>query len=542
MPKTRILIVEDEQIIAFNLKSRLEKIGYEVVGFVPTGAEALATAAAQRPDLILMDIMLDGPMDGVETAVRIGGELDIPFIYLTASSDVATVARAKESNPLAYLVKPFDENLLRITLEMALYKHSAERRIRQAELRLRKINDCLLGFEVAALDNITALLGLCGELLEAQAVLYCRWSPDGTPLQILWRDDGRTPVLTHRGDCSVCSDIRNNPSDGVVALDRQALTRSCVAVQTGGAAAPLSGLGIAVRDNGREIGALSVHFSGLHDSGIEPGVETVDLLGIISSAIRIEENRHAALEGQRQLQEQLVQSQKLEAIGTMAGGVAHEINNPLMGIINYAQLILDRLPRDSGALAEFAGEIIKEGDRIAAIVRNLLAFARKDAEGLTANRADLIINDALGLARRMLEKDEIRMVVTIPGDLPHILCKRQQLVQVLVNLLNNARDTSNARYPGFHEAKKIFVEASQRSEEGKLMVRIDVRDQGEGIPAEIAGKVFDPFFSTKPKYLGTGLGLSVSYGIVKEQAGALSFDTVPGAGSTFHVDIPAVEA
>jgi signal transduction histidine kinase/AmiR/NasT family two-component response regulator len=535
--KTSILIVEDEQIIAFNLKSRLEKLGYEVVAFVPNGEEALKVAAARRPDLVLMDIMLEGPLDGVETATRLGAELDIPFIYLTASSDDATIARAKTTNPLGYLVKPFDENLLRITLEMALYKHSAEHRIRQAEQRIRKINDCLLGFGVSALDNITALLGLCGELLAARAVLYCRWLADAAPLQILWRDDGRAPRLIHRADCSVCFDIRNDPAEGVIPLDPQALARSCVAVQGDGAAAAGAGLGIALRDNGREIGVLTVHFSAPREGSMEAS----GLLGIISSAIRIEENRHAALEAQRDLQEQLVQSQKLEAIGTMAGGVAHEINNPLMGIINYAQLIVDRLPPDCGSLPTFAAEIIKEGERIAAIVRNLLAFARKDIEEPTPNRADSIINDALGLARRMLEKDEIGMVVTVPEGLPHILCKRQQIVQVLLNLLNNARDTSNARYPGYNADKRIFVEAALRTEAGKKMVRIDVRDQGEGIQPEIVSKLFDPFFSTKPRHLGTGLGLSVSYGIVKEHAGALTFDTVPGAGTTFHVDLPVVE-
>ncbi len=148
MAKTRIMIVEDESITAMSLEKRLTKQGYDVVAVVASGEEAVQRAGAMSPDLVLMDIMLEGEMDGVEAAGRITAGLDVPIIYLTAYADENTLLRAKVTQPFAYLLKPFQERELLVTIEMALYKHEMEKKLKRSEqwlsATLKGIGDAVL--------------------------------------------------------------------------------------------------------------------------------------------------------------------------------------------------------------------------------------------------------------------------------------------------------------------------------------------------------------------------------------------------------------
>jgi len=240
------------------------------------------------------------------------------------------------------------------------------------------------------------------------------------------------------------------------------------------------------------------------------------------------------------LESQLRQSQKMEALGTLAGGVAHEINNPINGIMNYAQLISDRLPPDS-PLRKFTGEIIRETDRVAEIVRNLLTFARQEKPLRQTTSLNEIIKDALGLMRTVMRHDQITLALDIPDNLPLVECHSQQIQQVVMNLLTNARDALNEKYPQYHEDKIIHMAARQFEKEGKPWIRLTVEDHGAGIPREIRARLFDPFFTTKLGKGGTGLGLAISHGIVKDHSGELHFDTETGRFTRFHVDLPVSE-
>ncbi|AEH61369.1 response regulator receiver protein [Methanosalsum zhilinae DSM 4017] len=134
MTDIRILIVEDENIVGLEIKKRLKKLGYSVHAVAKTGEEAIIKTAATSPDIILMDIMLKGEMDGIETARQIKNQHNIPIIYLTAYSDEETISRAKETNPHGYILKPFQEDDMKITIEMALHKHrmNMDRKTEQA--------------------------------------------------------------------------------------------------------------------------------------------------------------------------------------------------------------------------------------------------------------------------------------------------------------------------------------------------------------------------------------------------------------------------
>ncbi|MBT3380651.1 MAG: PAS domain S-box protein [Lentisphaerae bacterium] len=258
----------------------------------------------------------------------------------------------------------------------------------------------------------------------------------------------------------------------------------------------------------------------------------------LQATVRDISGRKAAEERQRQLEGQLRQAQKLEAIGTLAGGVAHEINNPINGIMNYAQLIIDRLGNGNEAIAGFAGEIIHETDRVATLVRNLLQFARNEQQPQSLTRIADVVDATLSLTRTIVARNRVTLEVDVPDDLPHIVCQGQQIEQVLVNLLTNAHAALSEEPPGRDEPKTIRISARGFEEGDKSWLRLTVEDNGPGIPEEVKARIFDPFFTTKRPEKGTGLGLSISHTIVTDHCGRLSVESEPGQGSRFHVDLP----
>lgn len=245
-------------------------------------------------------------------------------------------------------------------------------------------------------------------------------------------------------------------------------------------------------------------------------------------------NRKQAEQAQLELLAQLQQTQKLESIGTLASGVAHEINNPLMGMLNYAELIGDA---GDQTLKHRSQMILKEGNRIAKIVRNLLSFARQDQEEHSLAAMVDIIDSSLSLVGSILRKDQITIELDIPDDLPTVKCRSQQIEQVVINLLTNARDALNVQYPEYDENKLIRIAVRTFEKDGVDWIRTTVEDHGPGISEQKSERIFDPFFTTKARHEGTGLGLSVSYGIVREHHGELTVESVPNEYTRFHMDL-----
>jgi len=235
------------------------------------------------------------------------------------------------------------------------------------------------------------------------------------------------------------------------------------------------------------------------------------------------------------LEAQLRQSQKLESIGTLASGVAHEVNNPLTGIINYADLIQGRVKDQE--LKEFAEGIMEEGHRVAKIVKNLLTFARREKEHHSPAYVSDIIEASLSLTRAVLRKDQITLEEDIAEDIPKVKCRSQQIQQVLMNLLTNARDALNRRFEGYDKNKLLKVSVRELERDGASWVRTTVEDHGAGISEDIIHRIFDPFFTTKSRAEGTGLGLSVSYGIIRDHHGELLVESEPGKYTRLHVDL-----
>ncbi|PRQ09194.1 protein kinase domain-containing protein [Enhygromyxa salina] len=234
---------------------------------------------------------------------------------------------------------------------------------------------------------------------------------------------------------------------------------------------------------------------------------------------------------------QVREHQRLESVGTLASGVAHEINNPIQGIMNYADLI--QASSSDAVMIEFATEIIYESNRVASIIRNLLAFSRQHADDAVDSVAlGEVIDATLSLVRSLLRGDYITVEVEITPDLPLVRCRAQHIQQVVMNLITNARDALNERY-GAHDIRKridIRVERAQRPG----WVRVSISDTADGIPEDVLPRIFDPFFTTKDRSQGTGLGLAVSHGIIKDHGGELLVETKIGEGTRFLVELPAL--
>ena len=237
------------------------------------------------------------------------------------------------------------------------------------------------------------------------------------------------------------------------------------------------------------------------------------------------------------MEARLRNQQKLESIGTLASGVAHEINNPINGILNYGQIIMDADAGDEN-IKEYANEIMHETNRVAEIVRNLLDFSRQNKQQHSYAEMEDIINKTLSLVKTILRHDQIELNLDIEENLPKIKCRNQQIQQVIMNLITNARDALNAKYDGYNENKIINLSCAQYNSEGRKWLKLIVEDYGEGIKNEILPNIFDPFFTTKRQSEGTGLGLSISHGIVKDHHGEITVESEEGKYTRFTVTLP----
>ena len=304
----------------------------------------------------------------------------------------------------------------------------------------------------------------------------------------------------------------------------------------------------------RQVSALNEYMA--TGSGTLAGRQ-IELLGLKSdgsefpldlTVARIGSDSRAVLTGffrditeRRALEEQLRQSQKLEAIGRLAGGVAHDFNNILMSIMGAADLLLMQLPSGDSAREE-ATEIKQSVDRGAGLTRQLLAFSRRQATRPRLFALGEIVGGMDRMLRRLIEAEIEFEIISAPDPLM-IVADSGQLEQVVMNLVINARDAmpKGGRLTVRVEEVELDEAAAATLAEGKTgrYARLSVADTGTGIDEQTRAKLFEPFFTTKAQGKGTGLGLSIVYGIVKQNGGHITVTSEPGHGATFVVYLPA---
>jgi len=270
----------------------------------------------------------------------------------------------------------------------------------------------------------------------------------------------------------------------------------------------------------------------------EPSANTVEIRSgervLLLTAIPMAEPGSAVLvfedqTDRRRLQEQLIQSEKMSAIGQLIAGVAHDLNNPLASVVGFSDFLVEagEIP---ASLQEPLQVIRQEAERAATIVKNLLSFARSQEGERIRQPIRTLLDSTLVLLRNQLMAHKVEATVEVEAGLPDVLINVNQIKQVFVNLINNACQAIASDAP----SGRIWINARRVHD----AVAVSVTDSGPGIFEDVAARVFEPFFTTKPEGQGTGLGLSISQGIMKEHGGRITLDTRPGSGATLTVELP----
>jgi two-component system NtrC family sensor kinase len=235
--------------------------------------------------------------------------------------------------------------------------------------------------------------------------------------------------------------------------------------------------------------------------------------------------------------QKLSQSNRLAGLGQLAASVAHEVNNPLSGILNLAML-MQRILRDDGVPPErveefrkYLSTVVSETERVGRVVSDLLAFSRWSKPQRADADLNKLVRATVSLVSHKLKLMNLDVEVALDDNLPAVPCDGAQIRQVLLNLLLNAAEATP-------EGRGGHVRIETRAEEGGGSAVIAVSDTGEGIPPENLARIFDPFFTTKPEGKGVGLGLAVSYGIVEAHGGEIDVESKIGVGTTFTVRLP----
>jgi two-component system NtrC family sensor kinase len=275
------------------------------------------------------------------------------------------------------------------------------------------------------------------------------------------------------------------------------------------------------RPVGRLLAATKAVTAG--DLGHRIEIDRDDELGQLAASFN-EMTAHLA-----EARHQVYQSNKLASLGRLAAGIAHEINNPLTGVLTYSSFLLKRA--DDAEVRADLETIVHETKRCREIVRGLLDFARQVPPKKTTTELNGAVERALDIVDNQLKVQNIRVTQSLRGDLPPIHADPNQLQQVVVNLLVNAADAF------VEDDREIYLATDLKSRDGVRVVELKVADNGTGIPEKNLGKIFEPFFTTKENK-GTGLGLAVVWGIVAEHGGRIEVESKPGRGTTFTVSLP----
>jgi two-component system NtrC family sensor kinase len=245
---------------------------------------------------------------------------------------------------------------------------------------------------------------------------------------------------------------------------------------------------------------------------------------------RLAESFNAMTENLALARKQIYQSNKLASLGQLTAGIAHEINNPLTGVLTYSSFLLKRVPEDS-EMKEDLGTIVREAKRCREIVKGLLDFSRQATTHRALIDCNEVIERSLNILDNQLSVANIAVTKTLQPDLPGVLGDSNQLLQVLINLLVNSTDAIG------DSGGEIFLSSSTKKLEQGPHVEIKVADTGCGIPSAQVDRVFEPFFTTKGTE-GTGLGLAVVWGIISDHGGFIAVDSKPDRGTTFTLHLP----
>lgn len=492
MLSTKVLVVEDEGIIAKDLKHSLLNCGYTVIGTESNGEDAIQRAAENPPDVVLMDICLDGPMDGITAAQAITRQRDIPIIYLTAYADEGTLGRAKLTHPFGYLLKPFTQRELYATIEMALSLHQAQtertNQTRWFTTTLKNIPDGIL-----TTDQVGTVT-----FMNPAAESLTGWTGDqavGKPLTMVF----------HPGDTGAEDHIQE-------VLKQVLATKEIHHMDTPTAFGTLG-----------ERTRLFVYSAAPIVSDIGHCLGAVFICRDMTSRVQALENHEKA--------------NKLESLGLLAGGIAHDFNNLLtaiLGNLSLAKMVVNQEEH----LYQWLSEAERASLRAHQVTGQLVTFATGGQPVKKPVNLSALIRESTYF---LLHGSKVQWTLHLPNDLWPVSGDEAQLSQVLQNLILNASQSMPHGGTLTVQGENLLCERpmpeSDESPASPSFVKITIIDQGEGIAKEDLSKIFDPYFTTKQD--GRGLGLATTYGILRNHGGNISVNSETGHGTRVEMVLPA---
>ena len=489
MAKARIMVVEDDRIVARDIREQLGRIGHSVIAVAHTGEAAVDLAVAEKPDLILMDIRLDGSMDGIDAAQLIRTQCQIPVVFLTAYADDETVRRASRAEPFGYLLKPFEDLHLRSVIAMALHKHAAERKLRESERRFEATLSSI-GDGVIATDERSRItfINPVAELLTG----WPRQQAIGQMLATVYRVSER------------CDEAGDHAFAAV---------RAC--------ASPNQAR-LTSRD-GREFPIDEKSAPIIDDAGAASGA-------VLVFSDTSERRRTAA--ALQNAQADLARMSRMTTVGQLTASIAHEVNQPLMAVVMNADACLKWLggPGNLDEARAAAARIVAEGHRAGEIVNRIRALARN--EPIVFDVLD--VNDMIEAMLPLVQADFNHQGLAFTADLQPVrlpvVGDRVQLQQVVLNLVSNAAEAINA---SGHAERHLSV-STEQLDTGEVCITVE--DSGGGLDAGIVERIFDPFFTTKKG--GIGMGLSICRSIIDAHGGRLWAEPGTSSGARFRFALP----
>ena len=485
MAKAQILVVEDEGIIAQDIQNTLKKLGYAVPAIAYSGKEGIEKAQEIQPDLVLMDIVLGGGIDGIEAAEQIRRRFHIPVVYLTAYADEKTLQRAKITEPFGYILKPFEEKELYITIEMALYKHEMERRLKESQqwltTTLKSIGDAVIATDI---NGCVIFMNPIAESLTG----WKQKEASGKHLKKVFN------IINEKTGKQVDDPVTRVLREGIVV----GLANHTLLISKDGTRRSIDDSGAPIKDeNGKIIGVVLV-FRDVSEK--------------------------------RRIEQELMKADKLNSLGILAGGIAHDFNNILTAILGNI-ILAKEFTRPGEKIYERLIEAEKASLRAKDLAQQLLTFS----SGGAPIKKTMFISELLKeSALFALSGSNVQCEFSISNNLWAVEIDEGQINQAINNLIINA--IQSMPEGGRIKLTAENVTVSEGEKKGRY-VKISIVDQGIGIPKEHLPKIFEPYFTTKQK--GSGLGLAIVYSIIKKHDGYIEVETELGVGTTFKVYLPA---
>ncbi|MFA4823639.1 MAG: response regulator [Methanoregula sp.] len=478
--KIKILVVEDEKLIALDIQESLMKLGYDVPGIAISGEGALDAVQKEKPDIVLMDIYLGGSLDGIQAAKIIRDRDNLPVIYLTAYSDTDTLKKACDTTPYGYLLKPFDGQQARASIEMALGKHAVEEKLKYSE----RTKNVLLN---ATPDSLFLINGE-GVIIALNKAMAKRI---GKPVKEILGLHYLDPLI------SAVIPVKKEDIDATIQLKAPSHEEK--------------------EYNGRWFDVS------IYPVNEQPG-RTSDFAVYCHDITPHKE----AIENQLRIA-------KLESLGLLAGGIAHQFNNILTKVLGNISLV-QSLINDSGEASLRLSSAAEEVYQARQLTGRLLTFSRG---GEPVRKITDIVPLIEGAVQHAVSDAAFTVHYSIDKPLPKAFIDTTQIIEALFQILENAvhsMQKGGAIHIGVH--KDTVAVTTPMLKSGEYLV-ITVKDEGTGIHAENLGKVFDIYFTTRSGR--HGLGLPIALSIIRRHGGDIRFTSEPGKGTTVKILIPVAE-